>query len=373
LNIPDTSLSFDLGHTAAHQIAPPQLTETQPSFNKITAGLPPMADLIPLPNLTAGDMQGIFTVDQAITGLGLTGFCSPGLVAIIAPLSEVGALKDAIGLNPSASNLLFAALATQGFTKITGISNLPGSAGWFMLRPGETVSFGRVVSGFCGIFCTPWSGAPPDPNFASVVYPDVYQGQTGVIYGGGFTSPGPFLSNRGVWGPATRPYLRTFLENESVPGILNYTKTPYVVSGSNLSVAIPSAGGNATTAPGPGVDIPLGLIPPGTGYVTVAAAWCTNGLGTPYDNSAIVPLKALRGGAVVVDFDIDIYWLLADGIWHTNPADNWRSSGRGRAGASHDVEVYTIPHNASAISVNASDPTGTISDLFWPTCIMTEA
>jgi hypothetical protein len=292
-------------------------------------------------------------------------------VAIIAPLSEIGALKDAIGLNASVSNLLFASLATQGFTKISGVSNLPASAGWFILRPGETVSFGRVVSGFCGIFCTPWSGLAPDPNFVNAVYPDVYQGQTGVTYTD-LTSPGPFLNNRGVWGPSTRPYLRMFLENESVPGILNYTKTPYVVSGTGLTEAIPAAGANITTAPGPGAAAPAGLIPPGTAYVTVAAAWSTNS-GVPYGNSAIYPLKALRGGAVVIDFDIDIYWLLADGIWHTNPADNWRSSGRGRAGASHDVEVYSIPHNATAISVIPSDPTGTITDLFWPTCIMTEA
>jgi hypothetical protein len=45
----------------------------------------------------------------------------------------------------------------------------------------------------------------------------------------------------------------------------------------------------------------------------------------------------------------EVWWLMPTGLWAHNPSDDFDSAGRGDADASHDVEVYDAPPNASRI------------------------
>lgn len=367
-NLETCDYPLDRLSSTARQLQPiPANLEAEAPSNPSTDGIPTVHDDIPVPLIdgvpasTTGPALNLFTISEPTAGLALTGFCPPGLVALIAPANRK---NDLLNTFSQFGNQLGSYLCTSGpivETLSSGNSNVPFfPLGTFLLRPGDAVSFGRrITGGFVGMFLQCWQGgvSPVQPSpLGAVVIPSQY-GAYSYTYGGSGpntagATDGRFVNFDGQYGPACRPFIRLFDAAHAVPRSVSYSKVP------GMSTAF-LANYNGQTPPYPdfraingGPPAPTGLdmqyaVPVGTESVTVALGWAINGA-LPVTLTNAWPLAPLASsGFSPGPFDLHISWMLSDGICHRNStADDWIVGGRGQASMTHDVEVYSVPRNA---------------------------
>ncbi len=123
-----------------------------------------------------------------------------------------------------------------------------------------------------------------------------------------------------------RAVARTFYRPDVVTQRLEYTRVPWVIEG---------AFGNAPTNVDDGY-------PCFGSHLTIA--WKAN---------------ATDLTRISTSESFDIWWLLADGIWHHHEDDDFDAAGRGVVSATHDVEVYEIPQGAMRVAIDDTSTAGT--------------
>jgi len=344
----------------------------------------PVRDVSPAVSKT----NGLFVIEEPIAGIALSGFCPPGAICLLAPLSRRGELLAIGNLHYASRDL--ATLLTAGPTKprsgASASSGLP--AGAIILRPGEALSFGRKVRGLAGIFANPWTNVLNNGSAAPGVYPTPYGATDATLVGNSAQS---FVSDVGAWGPGFRPYLRLFDDPGAVPHRVAYTKVPHVVGfvppnpiGGGTEAAITAQSHDLFIAGNPFTHggVAWALIPPGTKHVTVSMAATYSSSVPKIAGTAAPVLYSLNGVGVIpgggggTTSDLRLWWMTSDGMLHFNPGDSWTTPGRGAISATHSVEVYDVPNNAIAVFPWMSSPsivtTNSNGSLPWITFAFTE-
>lgn len=141
------------------------------------------------------------------------------------------------------------------------------------------------------------------------------------------------------FGQSPTPVLRLFFEKDSVPRSLDYERVPSV---QYFTVGTTAPTYNATNDAAPDTfNDEFLLIGESATHLTV-----TLGTGT-----GSLPRVMAR---IAATFDLNVRWLTHDGLWHMHPDDQWTTTGRGQASATHDVEVYEIPRNVIGVNFVAA-------------------
>lgn len=355
---------------AVAEVAP--APDAQQSTDLTTRNLATMQDLMPLPSYGSDPNAGIFPLPSSIAGVALTGFLAPGDMVLLAPTSTLQQLQLRVAAESDQSAngnpLVNWLLSSIGQTSYAGANlhtngpTLPSDC--VLLRAGESVNFGRVLGdSLVGMFINTGPGhaqdAPPSSAGGHVggIWPVTYPTNTGANFG---IAVPQYVNAGRIFGPTSRPILRVFREASAVPRSVDYTKVPWsgyspiiTSAGAIGSPNLPSSQRNIwypTRVLGQGT-LPNGcytIFPPGVGWTTLSL----NAI-----NSSIsgVPFFSLADSGAA-PFDVNVYWLLNDGIWHLNPLDQWVTTARGQASASHDVEVYETPQNALGVAITTISP-----------------
>jgi hypothetical protein len=337
---------------------------------------------------TDSSNYGTFRLEEPIAGLAFGGFLPPGAMLLLAPGAQRSQLVAMASQHFLGRDL--ATLATVGPSQPrsqSAQSNLP--YGSMLLRAGEAVKFGRLVTGMAGVFFNIWANTIQSATLPGIL-PVTYPATTGL--GSGSTNVERLINDLGVFGPTFRPYLRLFEDDAAIPMRVDYTRVPHVVSFVPIS---PAAGGSeAQSNTSTVADIfaarnPLStvggyayaLIPPGTKHVTMAFAATMDGIptlvpGTSAPKITAITNPAIGGASFTGPTDVRVYWLMADGLLHNNAGDNWTASARGQLSATNDFQIYDVPNNAVAVYPYVASPsvfTGSVNGGFpWVTIICTE-
>lgn len=339
--------------TPNYDVARPEVVSTERLVQEYT----PQPALSPnTPGLPA-----VFQLQTPLTGLSFGGFVPYNVVAFVMPIERVSVLTA------SQATLFALSQSVSMDAALSGFLSVPGLDQYWIMRPGESIEFGRKMSGFCGFFAAPWSGLMPRSVTPFSVPPAVGYGADGTktanavlnsfaqqtlqaalaagyavssaVSGLAFGST--FDATLPTTGSVFAPVFRCFY-GKSVPLSTPYTQTPWVFP--NVSVQRP----NCTVC-----------VPPGTRYVTITFNAGPTANPTPtyqsgstygYDGN----LRAGYAAKLTGTFDMLVEWVGYDGIAHAHPADQLTVAARGQISATHDIEVFEVPRNAAGLNISYS-------------------
>lgn len=246
-------------------------------------------------SLWNGESADVFDIQGRVDSIALGGDLPPGALAIVAPREERDILIAILAAVTDPVDDLWERVSPQYNGVGTQTKGLPES--FFILRPGEIVRFARPVNkGLSLHFATPWLDCGDwSFNNSEAVFP----------------VPAPLL--RVGYTPSAR---FSCPEARAVPA-MKYIQT-----------SITTIAGIARAE--------WAMVGPAINQVTIHII---------DDSLTRQRIQGAESGSY------SVWWMLPDGLWAHNEADDFDAGGRGVADATHDVEVYEIPRNARGVAL----------------------